>query len=87
MRAAFDTPFDCWMKANDVRPLHLARKAEVSRPTILRLRKGSLGSARTRAKIAAACSAIKRRPVSQAEIFFGVSTSAQRFSNRTRAKN
>ncbi len=57
------------MRANGIRPLRLSRKAELSRPTILRIRKGGLGSARTRAKLLAACSAMKRRPVTEAELF------------------
>lgn len=73
MGTAFDTPFDRWMRANSIRPLRLARKAHLSRPTILRFRKGSLGTARTRGKLLAACFALKRRPVTELELF-GIDT-------------
>jgi len=69
MPTGFDTPFDRWMRAHGVRPLRLSQKAELSRPTILRMRKGSLGSPRTRAKLIAACSAISRRPVAESDLF------------------
>ena len=78
MGMTFDTPFDRWIRANGIRPLRLARKAHVSRPTILRLRKGSLGTARTRAKVLTACSSLKQRTVTEAELF-GTSIATHRF--------
>jgi len=69
MPMKFDSPFDRWLRAHGIRPLRLARKANLSRPTILRVRKGSLGSARTRAKLVAACSTLKGRRVTEAELF------------------
>jgi hypothetical protein len=47
----------------------LGADASLSRPTILRIRKGSLGTARTRAKLLAACSAFKRRRLTESELF------------------
>jgi hypothetical protein len=69
MPMRFDTTFDRWLRTHDIRPLRLARKANLSRPTILRLRKGSLGSARTSARLVAACSALVGRRVTEAELF------------------
>jgi hypothetical protein len=69
MPMRFDTTFDRWLRAHDIRPLRLARKANLSRPTILRLRKGSLGAARTSARLVAACSALVGRRVTEAELF------------------
>jgi hypothetical protein len=69
MPIKFDTPFDRWLRAHGIRPLRLARRANVSRPTILRMRKGGLGSARTRAKLVAACSTLVGRRVTEAELF------------------
>jgi hypothetical protein len=70
MQMEFDTPFDRWLRANDVKPARLARKANVSRPTVFRMRKGSLGRAATRAKIAAGCSRIVGRRVTDSELFW-----------------
>ena len=70
MGTKFDSPFDRWMRANDIRPLRLAKRANVSRPTILRVRKGSLGSVGTRAKLIAACSALMGRRVTESELFW-----------------
>jgi hypothetical protein len=78
MGMTFDTPFDRWMRANGIRPLRLARKANLSRPTILRLRKGGLGTARTRAKVLLACSTLKRKSVTEAELW-GKSIADRRF--------
>lgn len=75
MPTRFDTPFDRWMQAHGVRPLRLAQKAELSRPTILRIRKGGLGSARSRAKLVAACSALTRRRLTETELF-GIESNA-----------
>jgi hypothetical protein len=69
MPMKFDTPFDRWLRAHGIGPLRLARKANVSRPTILRMRKGSLGSARTRAKLVAACSTLIGRRITESELF------------------
>jgi hypothetical protein len=69
MGLKFDTPFDRWIRAHDIRPLRLSRKAEISRPTVLRMRKGGLGSARTRANLVAACSSLVRRRVKESELF------------------
>lgn len=69
MPMEFDAPFDRWMRARDIRPLRLSQKANVSRPTILRMRKGSLGRAATRAKLVAACSRIVGRRVTESELF------------------
>jgi len=60
---------DSRLRAHDIRPLRLSRKANVSRPTILRFRKGALGSARTSARLVAACSALAARRVTEAELF------------------
>jgi hypothetical protein len=69
MRNRFETPFDRWLQVHGIRPLALSRKANLSRPTILRIRKGSLGTARTRAKLLAACSALKCRRLTESELF------------------
>lgn len=69
MPMEFKTPFDRWLRAHGVRPALLARKAKLSRPTVLRLRKGSPGRAGTRARLAAACSALIGRRVKEAEVF------------------
>jgi hypothetical protein len=68
MAMEFDTPFDRWLRAQGIRPARLARKAKLSRPTILRMRKGSLGRAGTRTKLVAACSAFVGRRVTEAEL-------------------
>ena len=65
----FDAPFDRWLRAHSIRPLWVARKANLSRPTVLRIRKGSLGRARTRSKLVAACSAFVARRVTESELF------------------
>jgi hypothetical protein len=78
MSMKFDTPFDRWMRANDIRPLRLARKAHLSRPTILRLRKGSPGTERTRIKVLAAFSTLKQRKVTEADVW-GKGITDQRF--------
>jgi hypothetical protein len=70
MPMKFDTPFDKWLRANGIRPRRLARKADLSRPTVLRMRKGSLGRAATRAKLVVACSTFVGRRVTQSEIFW-----------------
>lgn len=70
MPMEFDTPFDRWLRAHDIRPRRLARGADVSRPTVLRIRKGSLGRAATRAKLAATCSTIVGRRVTESELFW-----------------
>jgi hypothetical protein len=72
MPMEFDAPFDRWVRANDIRPLRLSQKAKVSRPTVLRFRKGSLGRAATRDKLVAACSMIVGRRVTESELFFGL---------------
>lgn len=69
MRANFDTPFDRWLQENGVRPLHLAQRARLSRPTVLRIRKGSRGSDRTRAKLVAACCSLGQKRLTEAELF------------------
>jgi hypothetical protein len=69
MSMDFDTPFDRWLHAHGIGPLRLARKARLSRLTVFRLRKGSLGRAGTRAKLVAACSAFNGRPVTESELF------------------
>lgn len=69
MPMEFNTPFDRWLRAHGVRPALLARKAKLSRPTVLRLRKGSVGGAGTRARLAAACSALIGRRAKEAELF------------------
>ena len=69
MGTTFDTPFDRFMRAHRIRPLELARKAKVSRPTVFRARKGSVGRAGTRAKLVAACSAFVKRRVTEVELF------------------
>jgi len=74
----FDTPFDRWLRANDIRPLRLSQKAKVSRPTVLRFRKGSLGRAATRAKVVAACSTFVGRRVMESELFFGLEADDRR---------
>lgn len=65
----FDTSFDRWLRAHGIGPLRLARKARLSRLTVFRLRKGSLGRASTRVKLAAACSAFTGRRVTEVELF------------------
>lgn len=50
MPMKFDAPFDRRLRAHGIRPLWVARKANLSRPTILRMRKGSLGRAGIRHK-------------------------------------
>lgn len=70
MPMRFDTPFDAWMRANGVGPLRLSQKANLSRPTILRIRKGSLGRTATRAKLVAACSLLIGRRVKESELFW-----------------
>lgn len=72
MPMKLDTQFDRWLRAQGIQPARLARKAKLSRPTVLRLRKGSLGRAGTRARLAAACSALIGRRVTEAELFFGI---------------
>ena len=69
MGTKFETPFDRWMRANGIRPLTLALKARLSRPTVLRIRKGVLGTARTRTKLLVACSALVNRRVTELELF------------------
>ena len=69
MPMELDTQFDRWLRAHGVRSARLARKAKLSRPTVLRMRKGSLGSARTRANLVAACSSLVRRRVKESELF------------------
>lgn len=69
MPMQFDTPFDRWLRAHGIRPARLARKAKLSRPTVLRMRKGSLGRAGTRARLVAACSALIGRRVTESELF------------------
>lgn len=66
----FDTPFDQWLRVNKVRPRRLAREADVSRPTVLRIRQGHLGRAGTRSKLVTACSRIVRRRVTEMELFW-----------------
>jgi hypothetical protein len=78
MPMEFDSPFDRWMRAHDIRPLRLSQKTNVSKPTILRMRKGSLGRAATRAKVVAACSTLVGRRVTEPELFFGVAADAHR---------
>ena len=70
MRMEFDTPFDRWLRAHSIRPLWVARKSRLSRPTVFRLRKGSLGRQTTRAKLVAACSALMGRRVTESELFW-----------------
>jgi hypothetical protein len=70
MPMEFDTAFDEWLRAHGIRPRRLALKAGLSRPTILRLRKGSLGRAGTRARLVAACSAFIGRRVTESELFW-----------------
>lgn len=70
MPMEFDTPFDRWLRANEIRPRRLAREADVSRPTVLRIRKGSLGRAATRAKLAATCSTFIGRRVTESGLFW-----------------
>ena len=74
MPMELDTPFDRWLRANHIRPLRLSLKAKLSRPTIFRFRKGSLGRAATRAKLVAACSSLVGRRVTESELFFGLET-------------
>jgi hypothetical protein len=74
----FDTPFDRWLRANGIRPRRLAREADVSRPTVFRIRQGSLGRAATRDKLVAACSRIVRRRVTESELFFGLEVADRR---------
>ncbi len=69
MPMELDTPFDRWLRVHDIRPARLARKAKLSRPTVLRMRKGSLGRAGTRARIVAACSALIGRRATESELF------------------
>jgi hypothetical protein len=69
MSMEFDTPFDRWLRAHGIGPLRLARKAKLSRLTVFRLRKGSVGRAGTRAKLVAACSAFTGRRVTESELF------------------
>ena len=69
MPMELDTQFDRWLSAHGVRSARLARKAKLSRPTILRMRKGSLGRAGTRDRLVAACSALVGRRVTEAELF------------------
>jgi hypothetical protein len=76
MRMQFDTPFDRWLRANGIRPRRLAQEADVSRPTVLRIRKGSLGRSATRSKLVAACSRIVRRRVTELELFWEGGTSS-----------
>jgi hypothetical protein len=66
------------MRAHDIRPLRLSLKTNVSRPTILRMRKGSLGRATTRARLVAACSRMVGRRVTEAELFFALAADAHR---------
>jgi len=70
MRMRFDTPFDRWLRVSGITPRRLALEADVSRPTVLRMRKGSIGRAATRAKLAAACSALIGRRVTESELFW-----------------
>jgi hypothetical protein len=72
MPMEFDAQFDRWLRGNDIRPLRLSQNARISRPTILRLRQGSLGRAATREKLVAACSRILGRRVTESELFFGL---------------
>jgi hypothetical protein len=72
MPMKFDTPFDRWLRANDIRPRRLAREADVSRPTVLRIRKGSLGRRGTRTKLVVACSTLVGRRLTESELFFGL---------------
>jgi len=69
MRDKLDSPFYRWMERNGIQTKRLAQKAEVSRMTIHRLRKGGLGRASTRATVRAACSAIIRRRLTEWELF------------------
>jgi hypothetical protein len=70
MPMEFDTPFDQWLRAHGIRPRRLAQKANVSRPTILRMRRGSLGRAGTRTKLVLACSALIGRRVTESALFW-----------------
>ena len=70
MRMQFDTPFDRWLRVNAITPRRLAREAEVSRPTVLRIRKGSLGRTATRDKLVAACSRTVGRRITESELFW-----------------
>lgn len=69
MPMEFDTPFDRWLRTHGIGPLRLARKAEICRLTVFRLRKGTLGRPETRAKLIAACSAFTGRRVTESELF------------------
>jgi hypothetical protein len=69
MRHKFDTPFYRWMETNGIQPTRLAQKAEMSRMTIHRLRKGNLGTPRTRKTVLSACSALSRRRLTELELF------------------
>jgi len=69
MPTEFDTPFDRWLRVQGIRPLWVARKARLSRPTVLRMRKGSLERAGTRARLVAACTALVGRRVTESELF------------------
>jgi transcriptional regulator with XRE-family HTH domain len=70
MSSRYDTPFDAWLRANEIKPLCLAQKSGISRQTISRLRRGSgRGTARTRRDLATACAALTRQPVTPEELF------------------
>jgi hypothetical protein len=65
-----ETPFESWLRANEIKPLWLARKSGISRQTILRLRKGvARGTPRTRRDLATACAALTHRAVTAEELF------------------
>jgi hypothetical protein len=70
MPTKFDTPFDRSLRAHGIRPLWVARRAKLSRPTVLRMRKGSIGRPVTRAKLVAACSELIGRRVTESELFW-----------------
>jgi hypothetical protein len=66
----YETPFDCWLRANEIKPLWLARKSGISRQTISRIRRGlSLGTPRTRRDLIAACTALTRQVITVEELF------------------
>jgi hypothetical protein len=66
----YDTPFDSWLRANEIKPLCLARKSGISRQTISRLRRGvGCGTLRTRRDLVTACAALSRQSVTADELF------------------
>jgi hypothetical protein len=66
----YDTPFDSWLRANEIKPVWLARKSGITRQTISRLRSGaSRGTPRTRRDLVMACTALARKAVTAIELF------------------